>query len=1232
MTFNLRPPAPPNGVGVGAPPPHGAFTFAAPPPPNAGPPPPPPPAGFPGQSPRVPLLVGPPHAPHDAAQWTLDALFHVLNPLPSCQRWGSVQRIGRALAAQGQQVYAANLVSALEALDNFYARGLAAGLATAAGLVAWTRAHVGNGDPVIQAWALRSAQRLGDAIDDAAFTDVLSPTGQASAPLAVRRRMLDSLGGRVSLVDSLVAGCMDYRGPGRDPDAAERVLSFASAPVVATHLPELLHALRHPKRLARRHPEELVAALEADLARAAGAPGGRAERWWDAHKRTIAALAKYAPGLVPRMCAWADQWGYVVDAEGAPSPFPQVLLERVPQLVRYEPDRVARLAMRGVELATTRNARRRWMEGVSDDVLARYAAWVAPDVEELFGALPPHRRLVVAAQLLGKVTHLRLAELLHRSNSHALALTALKDMEWINDGFALQAAWCALLPPRQARGRMLDAAGYGTDAQRLAAWRTLFGGAARAGDEAALTDALAELSKQIGHETDEELHPRFHEIVARVPARLFAADALPHLERVIGQFLVPWGPEHRDLVPRTYAQLVMSIMNTHPSSAVHVAWWNKLFPRMLAFFSPSNPVKVVWGLFNVRKGEEHAVYAAFKPVFDQERPQFNTLLAVCRALGPKAARLAPLQAELQAAIHNPQVLDSPIGAEELERAIGYYLADSATRDARVAEVLAAHPSSPRLGVVAARLFDARTDLVTPFLTKSVPVGVFNAPNEEAYIFPWRQTAHRLTVEQHIVLRDMLAARLRQPTTWDDPGPGDTTAVDKMVAISTLAFLHGGIDVIKSCDIDAVAVHISLRAMVGNPEQTPEGMFQNLQVPPFARTVMSTAWRSSLRVRSPKLSDDLYTVMADASIPRLTRADAARMAAFRCPVGAAMTMLARFASVASQRDSKWAWRVAVKLAVRHLLTVEDTWHFIDAAIDKHGTAMLRLLVDVKPWRMPQSVRERYVKYLVPLLEHDDDDLARAAVENIDPWIPYSADIIPGLSRIIANLDIEDAALWKAAVDKLAYAATDDATVAVACATVKTLVDAPQGPDAGEDADRPAYRRVKYFVERYDEDLTDDDRYHHSVIRALSDTLATHPELFFDAANMLLSTINLEWPAEMIVEHLLLFADRAGPFSGMHAGLSASVGQVIKGRKSTPERLETLMAVAKTLVAKDDLFCNMMGNWVVIEAGRRAGWPEAWRDLLRKLRRHPRIEVRYFALQADTCAGEGEDEGEEAEGSE
>lgn len=1219
----------------------GRFNLANRPRPQNGAHGPPQPAG--AQTPRVPQYAGPPHAPHDPGQWTVEALLHVLNPLPVCQRYGTIARIGRAMRPV-HQVAAANLCSQLEAQNNFYARGIAAGLATAAGLNAWTSAHVGNTNAFIQAWALRSARELGPVIDDKVLEDVVLPAVAGAVPLATRRRCLDSLEGRTVLVDRLVAKFMDYSGQ-LDPESAERILGFASAPVVQRYLPDLLHMLVHPKRLALRHPQELVAALEADLARVAGAVGAQVWRWWDAHARTIASLLSYAPYLLSRMFAWVEQWKFhkEVEKDGEETSFeyiPRVLFDlQAARLARYEPDRIVALRLDNnmIHERMSRNARRRWLANVSDGALERYADfwaenWVPEGEGDTFlRALAPKRRLETAAKMMGKgPTHLALAELLHRSDARGLARSALKDMESKNDGWALEAHWLKLLPPAEARPRLLARTRHpgrettqAEDDERAVAWCMLIENAERSGDPAALTAVLEKLAPALAGE-EPSVRVKAQNRLVDVPKRLFAAQCLPHLDRMIDDLMVPDCFLPRGVVVQVWAFNVLRVMNAHPSSLAHVAWWDRQFHRLLLSVDDGTQISAPWDDFVIRKGEEHAVFAAFKPLFDaaRARDSFGLLVCFCKSLGRRGFRLAPLQAELRAFIDNPAAV-SPSCRTDLEDAIRFYLADSATRDERVAHVVAKHPSAIKLTVVGMRLMYARTDLLTPYLVQLVPVGVFNPPEaRQTSIFPKRDELNGLTLDQHNAFLAVRSARLSLPTLPDDHEGPQCSLEEKTATILTICFLHGGYDVIEQYPIDREDEYkFALQRMrIFSFVNKPDGIGRTLQMAgtQITYTVMGTCWTRSKLVAAQELQNELNIVMNDEQNDKWTRTEAVRMVVSRNPIPLATTMIERFARLSADEKSEWAWSVAVKQAIRHLLPFEGAWTLIDHAVEQHGTPILRLLVDAKPWDMAQSVRERYVKYLVPLLEHDDDSLAQAAIQAIDSWIPYSADIIPALSRIITNFDIEDKGVWQEAAVLLAYSATDEATISLLCVTMQKLVDYPPEPDAGEDADRPGYRRAKHILDFYCEDLREDDDLHHPAERAISDLLATHPELFLDAVNLLLASIDLDWSADQILAHLELVIERAGPHTGLSWGFSVNVGEVVKHRRSTPERLDTLHEVAQVLIAKDDLMSNMFANWIVIECGDHAGWPEEWRDLLRNLRRHPRIEVRYFAIQKDTSS--------------
>jgi hypothetical protein len=306
-------------------------------------------------------------------------------------------------------------------------------------------------------------------------------------------------------------------------------------------------------------------------------------------------------------------------------------------------------------------------------------------------------------------------------------------------------------------------------------------------------------------------------------------------------------------------------------------------------------------------------------------------------------------------------------------------------------------------------------------------------------------------------------------------------------------------------------------------------------------------------------------------------------------------------------------VAVAAALRGWLNDPRAWAVLEQATagERHGAESL---LDADPHDLPRPHRERYAGLVRRLTGHAEPEVVRRAYEVLATWVPWA----PGsateiMSTIGAGITgLAPGPTWR-------YAAGCAATPTVwtrfpdllGNVTGALVALSRTDPDAEPLRDRPARQRLGFLVAELHRSA-DAARRQPGPVRRMADVLQAEPGFAVEAARL---SATLLWPGPAFADDLArvadLLADTPSAISSVDGCLAVAEWEptdvapgvdALTGDGDTPTggAAAGLLAVALTRVA-----------------GQRAGWPDAWRERLRRLRRHPAPDVRHAALTVITA---------------
>lgn len=948
-------------------------------------------------------------------QQRAESLLNALDPLAHPQRM-------RELALRVREMD--QLRPVLEELEarGPYERGIAVVAASVGRDAGWIADRIADPDAFVRGHALRVAHSL--QVPDSAYESALD-----DAPEVVRRQLLRAIvaGRRTALAERLVEALRREWG---DAEAA-RLLPGCASETVARLLPELFHAVTGWKALAERHPGALLDVAERELSTL---PEGLRDTWWDRYTQGVAATVAAEPLRVLDL----------LERFGPAAALPHQLQHRFGEFASAEPGRLLRLLLTPAGLATPCS------HTLSPAVLRRLARSGAPelaaygrilagsgDLAPLVKALPPAQRhafyraahegrgagpatldgagagagpVTVDAVMLEVLPRSCVAEEARRMAAVARERGALWDTLLLADSF---------LPVTEVRERLVEATRRPAAEDRAKAWPLLIANAARSGDPAAITSVLEEMAR-LRNEQDPVRSAALHALSGVRPT-LFTEDAEPHLDRITTDAV-----EARDSSPGTrqnLSRLALVVLREHAAGGQRdlVNWALRTLVRISGNTGGADLGRLDATL---RLGQEHQVYEALSPWIEAgaERVDYSLAFALARAVGRRAAGMTELQQLLWQAIR--------YGNDATARtAVALWLEPPATRDERVARILALEPSAAALWPVREVVTRRRTDLLDPLLADAPPYGRFLTKGA-TWSAPVGRDVRRWVPRQQ-------AAAVRQlASEAEDAG---SPLYQRASAIARCALIPGrGADLVRrwTGSQEVVLAEAALGALA-DTDRPAEALPELLAYAggDRARVAVYAATQASRYAAPSRLAEQLRALLLAPDAKVTSRKEAARLAAVRLPLPRAAELVTEaYAAPGAHVDV----RAACVAVAGVLLSEEPVWDLLRDAAGAEPvlrTAVLR----TSPLDLPEPARERYARLIRDVCSTDDPQTATFAFDALASWAPWSPDAPAVLAD--ATTDLTERTSWRAAANGLVTAAAGSARGGVGLQqALRTLAEA------------------------------------------------------------------------------------------------------------------------------------------------------------------------------------------------
>ncbi|SFN05180.1 hypothetical protein SAMN04487980_101084 [Streptomyces sp. cf124] len=1128
---------------------------------------------------------------------TAEQLLSALAPLPFPARLTLTARTARGLADEG------TLAPLLADLDGRgpYERRLAALAALVGRDAEFLAARLADPDPVVAGYARRAVRDLPvpDRAVEAAYDD---------APAVLRQRLarLPAAGGRTALAERMVAR---LRAEWGDAEAA-RLLPACSAPFVARELPALAHAVDGWTRLASRHPDPVLDHAERTLADRAG--GEQRDHWWRLHATTVAALAPLRPERVLTLLERHGPGGLPPALSRGLAPLATADAERVIRWLTH-PDRESRHQQRVPPPA----ALRALVQAEPASLIALGRHWLnrGPRFAALVRAMAPGRRPAFVDAVGGGAADAVLG-LLPRERRWAEVRRSAAAFDG-TDHWWEELDILAHGPLDEARPALLAAIGRSEAEDRAAAWPLFVACAARDGSRTAITEVLTTAGRRLRNERD-PVRAAALGALAETHPRVFAPDDTPPLDAIATGVL-----EARDTSSDTLTALrtlAVRLLVEHAGGGGTGAdggvgpeagpreWALRVLVRITERVGVPDlgPLRR-----QLRRGQEHQVLDALRPWLDAGagRADFRLLLGLAAALGPRARRLPELQDRLATAVAHGD-------DETVEAAARLWLAAPATRDERVARIVAREPSAAVLPPVRQVLSRRRTDLLDVLLADTPPHGRFLTDGARRPLPDLGDSDRWLPRQQRA------AVRLAGEAIADRSLPLDERAALILAAAPVPEF--GRALALAHTDApDVVVVEAALAALprTDRPHDALPALLDRADGD-RARVAVYAAAGAARFTAPTRLAHALGPLLTGERPAKVTsRKEAVRLAARFLPPRLAVPLLARAFHAPDRHPDV---RAAVVRALPPLLDEPEARALLEDAARDDADPVHEALLTVIPWELAEPHRRAYAAVVLAgydrSLAHADGYLGLFVLNAMGVWCRYSPELAHRISRTVSDLD--DRTNWSyaartlrdLAVSGLPHPVGGAAPGSVFHGAVAELLAAAHTPEGGGEAeegrDIPAVQRLRHLTSfAYIAGVRAE------LLEAIAAQLADEPLLAPERADLLGQLADRAVEPTVLLARLL---DLAAAFEGIGVSAAQQTSDLLRMSSAhrSPQCARTLLTAAEDFARDGGTATGLLAVGLVRGRGLSLGWTEEWRSLLRLLRRHADPDVRHQAYRTTT----------------
>lgn len=540
------------------------------------------------------------------------------------------------------------------------------------------------------------------------------------------------------------------------------------------------------------------------------------------------------------------------------------------------------------------------------------------------------------------------------------------------------------------------------------------------------------------------------------------------------------------------------------------------------------------------------------------------------------------------------------------RAAELWLADPEQRDARCTALIRMDSSSALLAGSLRHLHRRRQDLLDVVLSGKPLKGKF-ATGKTTTIPGFVDGFERWVPRQQSAYADLLRRGIA-----DEKQNSQT----KATYVRRLANLHWlDVDLVRpfasSDDVVICEAALNGLAHTSRPATSFGALVEHLNSDRARVAAYSLA--PVVGAMAPELCAREFPAVARSAIRVTARKELLRLAAAVRVDGVAGMLSDALDADAPHRDVV----IAVGHAARQLADgYAGAWDLLDRIATHDSPDVARSFTMASPREFDLGGKQRYGRLLLAVTHHPDLSVRQAAVNALPAWAEGIED---ELAFRFGELILDPGAVgeWRGSVGALMSVNLRGIVSERIVGVAKSLLAATRTEDvtAGGDRDVPMRQRLRTVLQaiRDRQDPRDDSA--NSLRRAASTVLDGAPDLAMERIALLLMALDWRQPAE--VRRVI---NSAAAFAGASSDAVSDMGGVVEKSLEVNEQRwapADLVPLARDLLG-DEQPSSRVAVTITRVAGRRAGWPAEWCDVLTAARKSEDPDVRAAALRVTVRA--------------
>jgi hypothetical protein len=533
----------------------------------------------------------------------------------------------------------------------------------------------------------------------------------------------------------------------------------------------------------------------------------------------------------------------------------------------------------------------------------------------------------------------------------------------------------------------------------------------------------------------------------------------------------------------------------------------------------------------------------------------------------------------------------------------------------------------------------RTDLLQPVLAGAVPGGRFWRRSVTFVPYVRRSWPRRWTAAQRTAYLNLLHRAAR------DGGLPETERARAVLLIgdvpaTTIEDLHR---YLRAREPRVRRMAMTAAAWTASP-QFALGELLARATGDDAHVAVYAATRAARFTPPSALPAALEPVLTEGKIT--ARKEALRLLVHHRAYGAGDILARAWAQEGQHRDV----RAAIVSAARRFFDLPVGERILTEAVEGPRD-LVRQVLGAAPLTVEPRHRTRYASLVVRAAHSADPQVRGEALSWLPRWAPWSPDATGTLAA--QARDLTETVTWRTALDGLitcamtetaeaeppntaAFPATDNAPTEVPNTptaptngdarvelrdTLAALATVDEPADAEAERDLPAAQRLMAAVGALARAAWGDRDQADAVLAVVDPVLPA-------SLGALLAASTLRWDRPGTLAALLdRPIDSAFAAAEIAGALAGPLGDDYPVVVVSPESFgpygdmadpADVLPHVTAAADRDDLAAGVAAVALTQACGPRAGWPESWRGLLRRLRAHPHPDVAYLARRVHTAA--------------